>query len=99
MTLFTPLARIALPFAFLFVCVEGTSHAELLQRFHVQGFRVTSDTPRPRVGVPFHVTMTIHVRERITQLQYVSLPTFSGLENLGGRHLLTRVRGDGSTYS
>jgi hypothetical protein len=97
--LFTALAKIALTFVFLFVCVAGTSHAELLQRFHVLGFRITSDTPRPRVGVPFHVTLTVHVREHITQLQYVSLPTFSGLENLGGRHQLTDIHGHGSVYS
>ena len=99
MTLFTPIAKVALPFVFLFVCVAGTSHAELLQRFHVLGFRITSDTPRPQVGVPFHVTLTVHVRERITQLQYVSLPTFSGLENLGVRQRLRNLRGEGSIYS
>ena len=99
MTLFAPIAKVALPVVFLCLCVAGTSQAEELQRFHVLGFRVTSDTPHPRVGVPFHVTLTVHVRERITQLQYVSLPTFSGLENLGGRHSLTHVRGDGSIYS
>ena len=93
------LAKVALPFVFLFVCLAGTSHAELLQRFHLLGFRITSDTPRPQVGVPFHVTLTVHVRERITHLQYVSLPTLSGLENLGGRHHLTNIPGDGSLYS
>ncbi len=99
MTLFIPLARFTLSFALLFVCVAGTSRGELLQRFHVLGFRVTSDTPRPQVGVPFHVTVTVHVRERITQLQYLSSPTFSGLENLGGRHSITEARGGGSIYS
>ncbi len=99
MTLFTRLAKFALSFAFLFICVAGTSRGELLQRFHVLGVRVTSDTPHPRVGVPFHVTLTVRVREHITQLQYVSPPTFSGLENLGGRHSLTHVRGGGSIYS
>ncbi len=95
----TPLAKVALSFVFVFICLTGTSHGELLQRFHVLGFRVTSDTPHPRVGVPFHVTLTVQVRERVTQLQYVSLPTFSGLDNLGGRHRLIHVRGDGTIYS
>lgn len=99
MTQLTLPARVAIPLVFLFMCVAGMSHAELLQRFHVLGFRVTSDTPRPRVGIPFHVTTTVHVRERITQLQYVSPPTFSGLENLGGQHRLTQVRGGGSIYT
>ncbi|MGZ3563906.1 MAG: hypothetical protein ACXVAS_19055 [Vulcanimicrobiaceae bacterium] len=78
--------------------LAGASHAELLQRLHVLGFTVTSDTPRPRVNVPFHVTLTVHVREHITQLQYVSLPTFSGFENLSDRRSLTHVHGDGSIY-
>ncbi len=99
MTLLTPIAKITLPFVFLFAFVTGMSHAELLQRFHVLGFRVTTDTTRPRVDVPFHVTLTVHVRERITQLEYLSLPTFSGFKSLGDRHRLTHVRGDGSMYS
>jgi hypothetical protein len=99
MTLLTPIAKVALSFVFLCACVVGTSRAELLQRFHVLGFSVRSDTTRPRVGVPFHVTLTVHVRERITQLQYVSLPTFSGVENIGDRQHLTHVRGGGSIYS
>lgn len=90
--------KVALPLILLFVCVAGTSHAELLQRFHVLGFRITSDTPRPQVGVPFHVTLTVHVRERVTQLQYVSLPTFSGLESLGSQQHLTQGAG-GSVYT
>ena len=92
------LAKVTLAFAFLYIGLASASHAELLQRLHVLGFTVTSDTSRPRVNVPFHVTLTVHVREHITQLQYVSLPTFSGFENLGDRRSLTHVPGDGSIY-
>jgi hypothetical protein len=42
--------------------------------------------------------MTIHVREHITQFQYVYLPTISGFENLGDRRSLTYLRGAGSIY-
>ena len=99
MGVFTRLAKAAVSFVLLFGCVAGTSQAELLQRFHVLGFRVTSDTLRPQVGVPFHVTTTIHVRERVTHMQYVSSPSFLGLENLGGRAQLTNAPGGGSVYS
>lgn len=88
----------ALAFIFLCACLASTSHAELLQRLHVLGFTVTSDTSRPRVNIPFHVTLSIHVRERITQLQYVYLPTYSGFDNLGDVRRLTHLRGDGSIY-
>jgi hypothetical protein len=92
------LFRLTLAFVFLCAYLAGTAHAELLQRFHILDFKVTSDTPRPRVGVPFHVTLTIRVRERVTQLQYVYVPTFPGLQNLGDRRLITHAPGDGSTY-
>jgi hypothetical protein len=85
-------------FLFIAVCLAGTARAELLQRLHVLGFKVTSDTMRPRVGVPFHVTLTIHVRERVTQLQSVSPPTFFSLESLGDRRRLTQLRSGGSIY-
>lgn len=93
------MTRIA-AFLLVLVCalVARRVDGELLQRLHVTGISVTSDTQQPRVNVPFHVTLTIHVRERITQLQFVSLPTYSGLENIGDQHSVTNVPGGGSIY-
>lgn len=87
-------------FAFVFFCAHltGAADAELLQRLHVEAFKMAADTRHPQVGVPFHVTLTVHVRERITQLQYVSLPTFFGLENLRDQHRISRARDGGSIY-
>jgi hypothetical protein len=90
--------RAALASILLCACVAGTAHAELLQRLHVLDFKLTTDAPRPRVGVPFHVTFSIRVRERITQLQYVTLPAFSGLDTLADQRRITAVRGGGSIY-
>ena len=92
------LARVTLAFVFLAACFSGTAGAELLQRLHVLGFKVTSDTTHPRVGVPFHITLTVRVRERVTQLQYVSPPTFFGLESLGDQRRLTQLHSGGSIY-
>jgi hypothetical protein len=91
-------ARATLAFIFVCACLVGTTNAELLQRLHVLNFKVTSDTRRPRVGVPFHVTVTIRVREPVTQLQYVTPPAFPGLESLGDRRLLEHLRAGGSIY-
>lgn len=90
-----PLAALA----FVLLCASLTSiaHAELLQRLHVLNFTIDSDTKHPRVGVPFHVTVTIHARERIMQPQYVYQPTFPGLEKLADQHTLSYVNG-GSIY-
>lgn len=98
MILLVRLARVTLAFVFVAACVSGTARAELLQRLHVLGFKVTSDTMHPRVGVPFHITLTVHVREHVTQLQYVSPPTFFGLESLGDQRRLTQLRSGGSIY-
>lgn len=82
----------------LCACFPSIVQAELLQRLHVVSFTVNSDTPHPHVGVPFHVSVTIRARERITQLQYVYQPTFPGLEKIADRHSLTYVAGGGSVY-
>ena len=92
------LTRAALACIFVAAGLSGAAHAELLQRLHVLGFKVTSDTMRPRVGAPFHITLTIHLREHITQLQYVSPPTYFGLESLGDQRHLTQLRDGGSIY-
>jgi hypothetical protein len=90
--------KTTLAFVFLCACLAGSADAELLQRFHVLNFTMTTDTPRPRVGVPFHVAVTIKVRERIDQLQYFNLPAFSGLQTLGDRRVVIYTRDGGSVY-
>jgi hypothetical protein len=92
--------KAAATLTFVFFCAQltGAAHAELLQRLHVDDFKMAADTRHPEVGVPFHVTLTVHVREPITRLQYLSLPTFFGLESLGERHRVARSRNGGSIY-
>lgn len=92
------LPRIVLAAALSCAGLTSIGRAELLQRLHVLSFTVTSDTPHPQVGVPFHVTVTIRARERLTQPQYVYQPTFPGLDKIADRHTLTYVTGGGSIY-
>lgn len=44
---------------------------------------LTSDTPSPRLGVPFRVTISIGVKENVATLPNVYLPAFFGPEELG----------------
>ena len=44
---------------------------------------LTSDTQQPKLDVPFHVTVSIAVKENVSELQNVYLPSFFGPEELG----------------
>ncbi len=50
---------------------------------HVRSMTLTTDTQHPQLDVPFNVTVSIRVREKVAQLQDVYLPTFFGPEELG----------------
>lgn len=74
---------VALSFALL-ALLGNVAQAQQLARLHVLSFTLTSDTPRPKVEVPFNVTLTIRLRENVTgTLQNVILPAFSGAEEWG----------------
>ncbi len=57
--------------------------AQALQRLTVLSFDLGTDTPRPRAGVPFHLTLTLRVRERFGQIANIDLPGLAQLELLG----------------
>jgi hypothetical protein len=67
---------------------------QLLARLTVQSFAISSDTPFPRVDVPFHLVVALHVRERATQIANLELPMLAQLELLGDeRQTMTDQRG------
>lgn len=76
-----------------------TSHAraQTLQRLTVTALTLSADTASPRIEVPFHLIITAHVRERITELDNVDLPILAELELLGDEHSLI-ASGNGTTY-
>lgn len=49
----------------------------------MRSFTLTCDTPRPRAGVPFNVTLSIRVDENVAELPDVYLPSFFGPQELG----------------
>ncbi|MGB8907911.1 MAG: hypothetical protein WCC84_04130 [Candidatus Cybelea sp.] len=57
--------------------------AQSLQRLAVESFVLSSDTASPRVGTPFHLTVTLRVRERVARIDNLNLPILAQLELLG----------------
>ena len=58
---------------------------------------LTSDTPRPKAGVPFDLLLTIRVRENVAGLDNVVLPAFIGPEELGDERVVSQNAG-GTIY-
>lgn len=61
----------------------ATAGAQSLQRLTVQSFDLSVDTTAPRVDVPFHLIVTLRVRERAAQIENLDLPVLAQLELLG----------------
>ena len=83
---------------FLALALVSTAFAQAqqLQRLHVRSFTLSSDAARPRIDVPFNVTLTIRVAENV-DLQNVFLPAFAGPEELGDVRQQNRGR-SGTLY-
>jgi hypothetical protein len=85
-----PLILIALAY----LASAGTGRGQTLQRLTVQTFVLSTDTMQPQVDVPFHVIVTLHVRERVSQITNLQLPMLAQLELLGDeRQTLSDPRG------
>jgi hypothetical protein len=54
-----------------------------LARLTVESFTLSSDTTRPQIDVPFHLIVTLHVRERVLEINNLELPILAELELLG----------------
>jgi hypothetical protein len=78
--------RAAAALALLGVLLAGApaiADAQALQRLTVLSFDLGADTTAPRAGLPFHLTLTLRVRERVSQIANIDLPGLSQLELLG----------------
>ena len=69
--------------AALLAGASAIAGAQALQRLTVLSFDLGADTTAPRVDVPFHLTLTLRVRERVSQITNLDLPALSQLELLG----------------
>jgi hypothetical protein len=75
--------RTALALAAALMAAIGAAQAQALQRLSVDSFALSSDTPRPSVGVPFRLVLSLRVRERVAQIENLDLPMMAQLELLG----------------
>lgn len=67
----------------LAAATPAVAGAQSLQRLTVQSFVLTADTAAPRIETPFHLIVTLRVRERVTQIYNLDLPILAQLELLG----------------
>jgi hypothetical protein len=63
--------------------------AQNLQRLSVQSFVLSADTARPKVDTPFHLIVSLRVRERVTEINNIELPLLAQLELLGDQREVT----------
>jgi hypothetical protein len=63
--------------------VPLAASAEPLQHVNVSAFTLSADTTKPRVGVPFHLIVTLRLRQRVGDVRNLQLPLLAGLELLG----------------
>jgi hypothetical protein len=73
----------------------GPVPAQTLQRLTVESFALTADTTRPRVDEPFHIVVTLHVLQHVTEIDNLELPMLAQLELLGDERQI--VSGQGGT--
>jgi len=57
--------------------------AQALQRLTVESFALSADASGPLVDVPFHLVVTLRVRETVGQIANINLPILAQLELLG----------------
>ncbi|HVN68894.1 MAG TPA: hypothetical protein VMU38_04455 [Candidatus Binatia bacterium] len=69
--------------AFALAAVAGIASAQTLARLTVESFVLAADTNAPQVDVPFHLILTLRVRERVTSVENLNLPVLAELELLG----------------
>ncbi|HKU81692.1 MAG TPA: hypothetical protein VJP76_05935, partial [Candidatus Tumulicola sp.] len=77
--------------------VARPAAAQVLQRLTVQSFELASDSTRPQVDVPFHLLVTVRVRERVSEIDNLELPVLAQLELLGDERALQSGTG-GTLY-
>jgi len=84
--------RLAAALAVALACAIGlcalAARAQALQRLTVQSFALNADTGAPRVDIPFHLVVTLRVRQRVARIDNLELPMLAELELLGDERRL-----------
>jgi len=92
-----PLLRAGLAaFALGPVFIPFPALTQVLAQLHVRTFTLSSDRYTPHVGEQLHLTIVVHVDERIGQLDNVTLPDLSGFDVYGDERRCARARRGGT---
>ena len=80
------------------IAMCGGASAQALQKLTVRSFDLSSDTPDPQLEVPFHLIVSVHVRERVSSIDNLELPILAELE-LQGDERTVKPSGSGTDYT
>ena len=70
------------------VLPHGAARAQSLQRLTVDRFTLSADTDKPQLEVPFHLIVTLYVKQRVSAIGNLELPILAELELLGDERRL-----------
>jgi hypothetical protein len=88
------LAAFAIALCALF---PSTAGAAPLQRLTVTSFTLSSDTAKPELEVPFHLIVSLHVREAVPEIDNIILPVLVDVEPQGDARM-TQAGPGGTDY-
>ena len=71
--------------------------AQTLQHLTVTQFTLTADTNSPKLEQPFHLIVSVHVKQTLAGIENLDLPVLAELELLGDERRVTRDA-SGTTY-
>lgn len=75
----------------------AAARAQALQRLFVDSLTLSSDAGRPQLEIPFHLVVSLHVRQRVPEIENLELPILAELELLGDERRLASDTG-GTQY-
>jgi hypothetical protein len=81
-------ARVATALCFAASALQF-ARGQSLERLSVESFNLNADTTSPKIDVPFHLTVTLRVRERIGEIENLNLPILAELDLLGDERQTT----------
>ncbi|HEV3091248.1 MAG TPA: hypothetical protein VGX91_07350 [Candidatus Cybelea sp.] len=74
--------------------LASASRAQSLERLTVESFALSTDAARPQVDAPFHLIVSLRVREQVSEVDNLDLPMLAQLELLGDeRSIVSDSRG------
>ena len=66
------------------------ARAQTLQHLTVSQFALTADTNAPKLEQPFHLVVTVRVKQPVKEIENLDLPVLAELELLGDERRVTR---------